>query len=81
MKLNIKLFAAARDLVERDSIEIELRAGATVADLRRSVVEQFPKLRELVVRSMFAIDCEYATNERIVPPDAQLALIPPVSGG
>jgi molybdopterin converting factor small subunit len=81
MKLNIKLFAAARDLVKSESIAIELGSGATVADLRHALVELAPQLRDLVARSMFAIDCEYATNDRVVPPNAQLALIPPVSGG
>jgi molybdopterin converting factor subunit 1 len=81
MKLSIKLFAAARELVNSESLAIELRAGATVADLRRALAERVPELRELVVRSMFAIDCEYATNERLVPSDAEIAWIPPVSGG
>jgi molybdopterin converting factor subunit 1 len=81
MKVSIKLFAAARELVNSESLAIELRAGATVADLRRAVAEQLPELRELVARSMFAIDFEYATKERVVPPDAEIAWIPPVSGG
>lgn len=80
-KVTIKLFAAVRDLVNSDSMSIELRKGTTVADLRRAVAERLPELRELVSRSMFAINCEYATNEHIVPSDAEVAWIPPVSGG
>jgi len=30
---------------------------------------------------MFAIDAAYATDATVVPPDQEVALIPPVSGG
>jgi molybdopterin converting factor subunit 1 len=81
MRCNVKLFAAARDAAEGQSIEIELTSGANVADLRRALMERLPKVRDLLARSMFAINCDYARDESKIPESAEVACIPPVSGG
>jgi molybdopterin converting factor subunit 1 len=80
-KIRVKLFAAARDLAGGESIEIELPAPATVADLRQALMERLPPARELLARSMFAVDCDYATNETRLSQNVEVACIPPVSGG
>ena len=81
VNITIKLFAAARELAGGESIEIELPAGATVANLRQELMERLPKARELLARSMFAVDCDYAADDRRLEPCAEVACIPPVSGG
>jgi molybdopterin converting factor subunit 1 len=81
MKRQIKLFAAARQLAGQPLVEVELAESATVADLRRAMSQQCPALAELARHVVFAIDTEYATDDAPVPPDGELACIPPVSGG
>jgi sulfur-carrier protein len=81
MQINVKLFAAARELAGGESIEIELPGEATVAELRQSLMERLPPARELLARSLFAIDCDYATDGTRLKPNAEVACIPPVSGG
>ncbi len=81
MRICVKLFAAARELAGGDSIEIELPAAATVADLRQALIERLPSARELLARSMFAIDHEYAANHLRLQANVAVACIPPVSGG
>ena len=81
MQICVKLFAAARDLAGSDSIEIDLPAAATVADLREALMERLPPARELLARSMFAINHDYAANHEHLQPNAEVACIPPVSGG
>jgi sulfur-carrier protein len=81
MRFNVKLFAAAREAADGDSIEVELPTGATVAALRRALMERLPKVRDLLARSMFAIDREYARDYAKIPENAEVACIPPVSGG
>jgi molybdopterin synthase sulfur carrier subunit len=81
MHIRVKLFAAARDLAGSESIEIELPAEATVADLRQALMERLPPARELLARSMFAINCDYAANDTRLAPQGEVACIPPVSGG
>lgn len=81
MKVVVKLFAGARELAGQDQVEIELPTQATVADLRGALLAGFPALTPLLPHALFAIDANYATDETAVPEDAEIACIPPVSGG
>lgn len=77
----ILLFARARDLAGAPAVTIPLEDGGTVADLRRALAARFPALTGLVERSAFAINDEFADNDVSVPLEAEIALLPPVSGG
>lgn len=81
MKANVKVFALARQLAGQDRIQVELPDGATVAQLRRAIAKQHPALAELVQRALFAIGTDYAGEDTPIAFDADLACIPPVSGG
>ena len=81
MIVHLKLFAVAKDLAGRSQLELELPEAATVADLRRRVAEVLPELRELLPSVMIAVAAQYAADDTPIPPDAEVALIPPVSGG
>jgi molybdopterin converting factor subunit 1 len=81
MKLQVKLFAVARQRVGCDCVEVELPAGATLRQLRGALVEQHPPLRDLLPHVRFAVNSEYAADEMTLPSAAEIAIIPPVSGG
>ena len=81
MKVDVKLFAGAKQAAGRASIELDLADGATIADLRRALGREFTALEPVVRRAMFSINLEYATDATIIPSDAEVACIPPVSGG
>jgi molybdopterin converting factor small subunit len=81
MILTVKLFAAARDMAGTPSIDVELPENATVADLRQTLLDRLPKGRELLSRSLFAMDFAYVTEQTKLRPGVDLACIPPVSGG
>ena len=77
----VRLFARARELAGSGTIEVELAPGATVADLRRRIAVVCPRLEGLLERSAIAINDEFADDALNVPANAEVALIPPVSGG
>jgi len=79
--LTIRLFAVARERAGRAEIEIDLPLPATVADLRLVLALQHPELAALAPSVSIAVDSEYATDATLILPGAQVALIPPVSGG
>jgi len=81
MKLTVKLFAAARDLVGHQEVEVDLPAGANIGDLRRQMGEQFPALASLLTHAMFAVDAKYVADDVPAPENSEIACIPPVSGG
>ncbi len=77
----VKLFAAARQIAQRDVVEIELADGASVGELRRQMAATMPELADLLGHVLFAIDSEYADDSIKIPAGADIACIPPVSGG
>lgn len=81
MKVRIKLFAIARERVGCDSVEIEMSEVATVRQLRGALVERYPPLADVIPHVRFAVNSEYAIESSPIPASAEIAIIPPVSGG
>ena len=81
MMIRLLLFAAARDRIGNEQLEISLNDSATVGDLKQYLVEQYPDLMTLLESSTISVDQEYAKDEKVLYHDAEVGLIPPVSGG
>jgi len=81
MNVRVRLFAAARQAAGSDWLEVQLSEQATVGQLRRRLAEQSPPLASLLQRATFAVDAEYAGDTAKIPAGAEVACIPPVSGG
>jgi molybdopterin converting factor subunit 1 len=81
MILNVRLFARARDLGGADHAALDLPNGATVADMRRRLVALHPKLADLAGKCAVAVDAEFADDGHVLTEGAEIALLPPVSGG
>jgi len=81
MRVRLKVFAAAKEIVGEGHVELELAEGSCVADLKTALVRQVQELEALVDRSAFAIDQQYASDDDSIPESCEVAMIPPVSGG
>ena len=81
MLVSVRPFARARDLAGADAVRVELPDGATVADLRRRLAADYPALTGLLERSALAVDSDFAEDSRVLSANAEVALLPPVSGG
>jgi molybdopterin converting factor subunit 1 len=81
MKVQVKLFAVAHEQAGQSVVEVNLPERATVAQLRREIARQHPRLAQVVSHSMIALGAEYAEEEAEIGPHDEIACIPPVSGG
>jgi len=81
VKVRVRLFAVARELSGCDSLELELPEGSTIGDLRAALAKRVPALEEVLPGVIFAIGTSYAINKTPLQPNAEVACIPPVSGG
>jgi len=81
VNVRVRLFAVAKQAAGRDCVHLELPENATIAELRTRLAVQIPQLSGLLGRMMFAVDAEYAHDDAVIPPGADVACIPPVSGG
>lgn len=81
MRIEVRLFAAAKQLVGRPVIVLELPAEANVGDLKRALAQACPTLATMLRNLRIAVDAEYAEDHDLIPPNSEIAVIPPVSGG
>ncbi len=79
MRVQVRLFAAARDLVGAGQTEIDLPVGATVQVLADQLFELYPGLSAMRLR--FAVNAVYARSDIVLNDGDEIALIPPVGGG
>lgn len=81
MTVAVLMFAGAREAVGADQVEVTLDDGATYAELAAALAERFPGLARLVKSARLAADAGYVDPADGIDPTAEIALIPPVSGG
>jgi molybdopterin synthase catalytic subunit/molybdopterin converting factor small subunit len=76
VRVRIRLFAILRERAGRDTLEVDLPEGATVADALAALDDVAGGL-PLVL----AVNRAYAAPDRVLVAGDELALVPPVSGG
>lgn len=81
MKIQVQLFAAARDAAGQSPVELDLEAESTVAQLRQQIVKTVPGLASISRSLLIAVNSEYASNEIVLTESDEVACFPPVSGG
>jgi molybdopterin converting factor subunit 1 len=81
IRITVRFFAAARDLAGCETAILDLPAGSTAANLRARLAATYPALAGLLRHSLFAVGNEYAGDDSPLADGAEVAVIPPVSGG
>lgn len=80
MKLNILTFGIARDIVGGNEFEVEMKAGATVGDLKHFLKASYPQFDRLASFAI-AVDEAYRQDDFPLEQKSEIVIIPPVSGG
>lgn len=80
-KIKLLFFATIRDRAGTKSMELEIPDDMTVQGLKDKLSEEYPNLKDSMKSVLITIDREYAFDEAVIPPDAEMAMFPPVSGG
>lgn len=81
MRVKALYFASLADLVGVDEEFLELPEDCDVAGFLDTVEKRTPELKKFERRFRVAVNQSFAQLSDMVPPDAELAIIPPVSGG
>jgi len=79
-RLRVTLFAGMAETAGCRSVEIDWVEG-TVEELRGRLASACPAIEQLLARSAIAIGDRYAADTDVVSATAEVAIIPPVSGG
>ncbi len=80
MPIEVLYFAGARDAAGAARERLD-DAPATVGALRRVLAARHPRLAPVLARSRVAVDHEFAEDDAPLRAGAEVAIVPPVSGG
>ncbi len=80
-RIKLLFFATIRDRAGMKSLDLEIPAEMTILQLKQKLGADYPNLQESMKSVLITINREYAFDEAVVPPNAEIALFPPVSGG
>jgi molybdopterin converting factor subunit 1 len=81
MRVTVRLFARLRDIAGAADLSREAPAGATVADVWRALVAEFPEMARYESSISSAVNADYARMTVAVSDGDEIAFLPPVSGG
>jgi molybdopterin synthase catalytic subunit len=81
VQVQVLFFAQARERAGRASTAFELPAGSRVKDALSAIAREHPELASLQPHLAVAVDGTLARADEVIPDGAELALLPPVSGG
>jgi MoaE-MoaD fusion protein len=81
MQVRILFFGMMKDIAGAINGSVDLREGATVADLLALCEARTPRLKEVLPSIAVAVNQKYAPVETELRDGDEVALLPPVSGG
>lgn len=81
VNVNVLLFAQARERAGRAKVALALPTGARVSDALDALERAHPTLAALRPHLAVAVNGALARDDDALPDGAELALLPPVSGG
>ena len=80
MIVTVLLFASYAEALGAMSVNVEVRAGATVEELLGHL-RRLPGADRLPQAPLIAVNEQYARRDRALIPGDEVAVIPPVAGG
>jgi len=79
--LRVLFFATLKDRAEVSETTLELHNAVRVGEIKVLLRERYPGLAPVLDVCLVAVNREYASDDSIIPENAEIAFFPPVSGG
>jgi len=79
--VKLLFFATIRDRAGTKSMELDIPEDLTIQGLKDKLASDIPNLKDSMKSVLITINREYAFDEAVVPPNAEIGMFPPVSGG
>jgi molybdopterin converting factor subunit 1 len=81
MHVRILFFATLKDIVGAREMQLQVRDGATIADVLTQLEGRYPRIKDYRPVVLTAINEEYVDPGAHVHENDEIAIFPPVSGG
>jgi molybdopterin converting factor subunit 1 len=80
-KIKVKLFAVLKEAVGKKEIIVAVPSGATLKMLKNKILQEYPALNSFSNKFILSVNLKVATDDTIITPGDEIAILPPVSGG
>ena len=80
MKITVLLFGILKDVIEENSLKLQLKDDTSIDTLKAQLFKEYDKLNSFSNFSV-AVNEEYVEANYVLKSNDVVALIPPVSGG
>ena len=80
-KVKLLFFATLRERAGTRSMELDIPDELTVQGLMDKISMEYPNLKESMLSVLVTVNREYAFEDAVIPPNAEIGMFPPVSGG
>ena len=81
MTVRVLFFGPLVDLTGTPGLDLTLPESSSVQHLLETLSQRWPALRDRDASLLTAVNLTYARRDEIIPPDAEVAIMPPVQGG
>lgn len=81
MRIEVMMFAAAKESVGSDRVIVESSDPMTSKLLMEQLGQLYPRLKPLLPSCRLAVGDQYVAGDFTITANHEVALIPPVSGG
>ena len=81
MRVTVRLFARLRDIAGSGDLSRDAPTGATVGDIWRGLVAEFPEMARYESSISSAVNADYVKMAAALADGDEVAFLPPVSGG
>mgnify|MGYP001114143427 CR=1 FL=1 len=80
MKIKLRAFGIAKDIINTSILDLELEEKASISDVKNRLIEKYPDFSKL--KSLrFAVNEDYQSDSFTLENNDEIVIIPPVSGG
>jgi sulfur-carrier protein len=80
-EIRVQVYARLRELAGAEAVSVRVPEPALVGAVRAALAVALPGAAALLPHCVFALGAELANDAAAVPPGAEVACLPPVSGG
>lgn len=79
--ISILFFATLKDKLGTSRLKMEIPSDTTVFNLKNQLVSLYPALSPHLEQAITSVNQEFAFDQDVIAPSAEVAFFPPVSGG
>jgi len=83
MRIKIRFFSIYRDIIGKEQIVLESSDAIAIDSLIDELIDMYPRLKKIFseIKPLILVNGSIVDETYVVSDDAEIAIIPPVSGG